>query len=158
MTTLVIGYGNPSRRDDGVGLAIVNGLRRRSGLPALDEGSDGFDDLGRSLDTLFLHQLAPELAETLAEYDRVYFVDAHAGNYDEPVHRERLAVGAGPSLVSHHMQPGMLLALTAQVYGSAPEAELISVRGYDFDFGSTLSEVTAEGVEQVIEELWAGLG
>ena len=158
MTTLVIGFGNPSRRDDGVGLAIVNGLRLKLGLPALDEGADGLDDLGGSLDTLFLQQVGPELAETLAEYDRVYFVDAHAGNYSELVHRERLQAGAGRSLVSHHMKPSMLLALAAQLYGSAPEAELISVRGYDFDFGSTLSQTTAEGVEQVIDELWASAG
>ena len=34
MRVLVIGYGNPSRQDDGVGLAVVNGLRVRAGTGA----------------------------------------------------------------------------------------------------------------------------
>ncbi len=154
MRTLVIGYGNPSRRDDGIGLAVVNGLRARLGQPSLDEGADGFDELGQGLDTLFLQQLAPELAETLGDYDRVFFVDAHAGSYPELVHRELLQPLAGPSLVSHHMKPAMLLALTAQLYEARPQAELLSVRGFDFDFGSTLSPASAEGVAQVVDELW----
>jgi hydrogenase maturation protease len=154
MRTLVIGYGNPSRRDDGIGLAVVNGLRARLGRAPLDEGADGFDELGQALDTLFLQQLAPELAETLADYDQVFFVDAHAGNYPELVHREPMQALAGPSFVSHHMKPAMLLALTAQLYGAHPVAELLSVRGFDFDFGSTLSPASAEGVAQVVAELW----
>jgi hydrogenase maturation protease len=154
MRTLVIGYGNPSRRDDGIGLAVVNGLRARLGRAPLDEGADGFDELGQALDTLFLQQLAPELAETLADYDQVFFVDAHAGNYPELVHREPMNALASTSFVSHHMKPAMLLALTAQLYGARPVAELLSVRGFDFDFGSALSPASAEGVAQVVAELW----
>jgi hydrogenase maturation protease len=154
MRTLVIGFGNPSRRDDGVGLAVVNGLRAHLGLPLLDEGADGFDELGGTLDTLFLQQVGPELAETLAGYDRVFFVDAHAGNYPELVHRESLEANSGRSLVSHHMKPGQLLALAAQLYGASPAAELLSVRGLDFDFGSELSPITATGISQVVDLIW----
>ena len=156
MSTLVIGYGNPSRQDDGVGLAVVNGLRLRLGLPVLDETIDGFEDLGQgsSLDTLFLQQLTPELSETLSNYDRVVFVDAHAGTYAGLVHYERLQPGAGPSLVSHHLLPGNLLAIAKQLFGAAPTAELISIRGFSFDFGSTLSPATAQGVETVVDDLW----
>ena len=81
MRALIIGYGNPSRRDDGVGLAVINGLRRRLGKAPFDEGDDGYNELGGPVDTLFLQQLMPELAETLAGYDRVWFVDAHLGIY-----------------------------------------------------------------------------
>jgi len=66
MRVLVIGYGNPSRRDDGVGLAVVNHLRERLGKAPLIEGEDGFNELGGDADTLFLQQLNPELSETLA--------------------------------------------------------------------------------------------
>jgi hydrogenase maturation protease len=154
MRTLVIGYGNPSRRDDGVALAVVNGLRRRLNLPALDETQDGFDDLGGALDTLFLQQLGPELAETLSGYEQVIFVDAHVGTYPEPVRRVALAAQAGPAIVSHHMKPGQLLALAARLYGRAPGAELISVRGFDFDFGATLSPGTAVAAESVVDDVW----
>lgn len=136
MRTLVIGFGNPSRQDDGVGLAVVNGLRSRAGLSPLDDTMDGFETLGQPLDTLFLQQLTPELGETLAGYDSVIFVDAYLGNIPSTgkgatgqdfVRRLVVEPHAGPSLVSHHMKPGMLLALTGQLYGAVPTAELISI-------------------------------
>ena len=154
MRTLIIGFGNPSRRDDGVGLAVINGLRQRLGRPPLDEGDDGFAGLGGTADTLFLQQLMPELAETLARYDRVWFVDAHFGIYPELVHSSPITPGFDPAMVSHHLKPDALLALTVQLYGRAPSAELDSIRGFDFDFGEELSPSTAEGVQQVIEKLW----
>lgn len=151
--TLVIGFGNPSRRDDGVGLAVVNGLRQRLGLPPLREDDDGFDDLGRSLDTLSLHQLTPELADTLARYDRIVFVDAHVGVFPELVHRMELRPGVEPSLVSHHLAPEHLMALVQQLHGRTPPAQLLSVRGYDFNFGTELSPATADGAGRVVSEL-----
>jgi hydrogenase maturation protease len=152
--TLIIGYGNPSRRDDGVGLAVVNGLRQRLGLAPFGEGDDGYAELGGPVDILFLQQLMPELAETLAGYDRVWFVDAHLGVYPELVRRTALAAHYGLASVSHHLGPETLLALAQQLYGHAPAGELISIRGYDFDFGEALSEATADGARQVIEQLW----
>ncbi len=158
MRVLVIGYGNPSRQDDGVGLAVVNGLRAAASQPLLEEGDDGFNDLGGSLDTLFLQQLSPELAETLIDYDHVCLVDAHFGLYPELVHVTPLDPENAPAIVSHHFKPGTLLALAGELYGRAPTAELISVRGFSFDFTSELSPATAEGVRQVIEELWGRFG
>lgn len=158
MRTLVIGYGNPSRQDDGVGLAVVNGLRARAGRALLEEGDDGFDDLGQALDTLFLQQLSPELAETLAEYDHLVLVDAHLGIYPGLVHSTVLDPQVEAAIVSHHFKPGTLLALARHLYGRAPTAELISVRGFAFDFTSELSPETAAGVAEVIDNLWNRYG
>ena len=158
MRVLVIGYGNPSRQDDGVGLTVVNGLRVRGGQAPLDEGDDGFGDLGRQLDTLFLQQLSPELAETLIDYEHLVLVDAHFGIYPDLVHHADLEPQDEAAIVSHHFKPGTLLALARQLYGRAPTGELISVRGYAFDFTSELSPETARGVDMVISELWARFG
>ena len=157
MRALIIGYGNPSRRDDGVGLAVINGLRRRLGKTPFDEGDDGYNELGGAVDTLFLQQLMPELAETLAGYDRVWFVDAHLGLYPDLVRRTALVAQFGLASVSHHLGPETLLALTQRIYGQAPVGELISIRGFDFDFGDEFSPETAEGVRQVVEELGQAL-
>jgi hydrogenase maturation protease len=152
--TLVIGYGNPSRNDDGVGLAVVNLLRLRQGLKALDETTDGFDELGGALDTLFLQQLTPELAETVAAYDRLILVDAHTGAYPDLVHRTSLSPRHDPAMVSHILKPDHLLALAQLFRGRSPRAELLSVRGFDFNFGETLSQQTAQGVAQVVQTIW----
>jgi hydrogenase maturation protease len=151
--SLIIGYGNPSRRDDGVGLAVVNGLRARLGKAPLEIGDDGYNELGGAVDTLFLQQLMPELAETLAGYDRVWFVDAHVGIVPELVRRVTLHPNDDPALVSHHFKPEALLLLADQFYGHMPQGELVSIRGIDFDFGDGLTAETAEGVAQVIQEL-----
>jgi hydrogenase maturation protease len=152
--TLVIGYGNPSRRDDGAGLAVVNGLRSRLGLPDLDETTDGFADLGHTLDTLFVQQLTPELADTLTGYERLLLVDAHAGAYPDLVHWTPLVPRYDPAMVSHIVKPAHLLALAEQYAGRSPEAVLVSIRGEDFDFGLGLSAETARGVQQVIAHIW----
>lgn len=154
MRILIIGYGNPSRRDDGVGLVIINGLRQRLGLSLLTDNDDGYGDLGQAVDTLFLQQLMPELAETLAAYDRVFFVDAHVGLYPEIVRRVVVTANADPAIVSHHVKPAALLEIAGRLYGRSPQAELVSVLGQDFNFGFALSPATAAGAAQVIGDLW----
>jgi hypothetical protein len=69
------------------------------------------------VDTLFLQQLMPELAETLAKYNRVWFVDAHVGVIPDPVRRVSLQPSYDPASVSHHLEPEALLALAGQLYG-----------------------------------------
>lgn len=154
MRTLVIGYGNPSRRDDGVALAIINGLRQRLGLPSLDGDDDGYDDLGRAIDTLFMQQLMPELAETISHYDGVIFLDAHVGVFPEMIRRVSLAPNDDRAIVSHHVKPAGLLEIARRLYGRAPVGELISVRGFDFDFGTELTPATMEAAGQVAGEIW----
>jgi hydrogenase maturation protease len=157
MRTLIIGYGNPSRRDDGVALVVINGLRKRLGLPSLEGNDDGWNDLGRDVDTLFLQQLMPELAETLVCYERVIFVDAHVGVYPELIRRVSLAPNPQRAIVSHHVKPEGLLEIARQLYGRAPAGDLISVRGFDFDFGPELSSETAAAALLVEDEIWVSI-
>lgn len=142
---LVIGFGNIYRRDDGVGWAVVNALRRRLAQPELAAGEDGIDALDEStaaVDSIALHQLLPELAELFARYARVIFVDAHVEHLPTPILEERLEACFRPAAVSHILHPCTLLALAEQMHGKAPEGLLLSVRGHDFDFGEGLSPAT----------------
>ncbi len=151
--TLVAGFGNLYRRDDGVGRAVVNALRARLGREPLDPLDDGFDDLGHAIDTIVLHQLVPELAETVAPYDLVIFVDAHVGTIPEPIREEPIEVNFRTPFVSHQFHPSTVLALARQMHGHAPRARLISIRGYDFDFGEGLSPETAAFVSPVVDRI-----
>jgi hydrogenase maturation protease len=154
--TLVAGFGNLYRRDDGVARVIVNTLLARLGRTPLDALDDGFEDLGHPVDAVVLHQLVPELAETFKDYAEVIFVDAHVNTNDtEPIREERLDVSYRTPFVYHQTHPSTILALARQMYGEAPEAMLLSVRGHDFDFGEGLSPETAALVEPAVERILA---
>ena len=123
--TLILGWGNPGRRDDGLGPALAEALAGAEG-PALTVDSG--------------YQLQVEDAADLARHERVLFVDAdRAGG--EPFSLRRLEPAPMPaSFSSHSVSPGQLLALAHGLYGAAPEAWLMGIRGYEFDeFGEGLS-------------------
>ena len=122
----------------------------RTPIPDVDEG---FQPDGREPDFLFVLQLTPELAETLAEYGRVAFIDAHTGQIPQDIQLAEVAPGFQTSPFTHHMTPATLLSLAESLYGRAPQAVLLSVRGYEFGFQRGLSEQTAALAETGAERL-----
>ncbi len=156
---LVAGFGNLYRRDDGVARVVINSLLAHLGRPPIEVLDDGFDNLGHPLDVILLHQLVPELAETLKDYDLVIFVDAHVGRGKlAPIHEEHLEPVHRAPFVYHQTHPSTILALTDQMYGRAPEAILLSILGHDFDFGEGLSPQTAALVEPAVTRILALAG
>jgi hydrogenase maturation protease len=151
---LVCGFGNLYRRDDGVGRAIVNGVRERLGRAPLNPLDDGFNELGRSVDTVVLHQLVPELAELVADYDLVIFVDAHVADLSQLLCEERVTPAyRSASFVSHQTHPATVLELAEKMYGRAPQAVMLSLPGYDFDFGEDLSAETRALVPSAVNHI-----
>ena len=152
--TLVIGFGNLFRRDDGVAHVVINELRERLDRQPLGPFDDGFDELGHEVDTVVMHQLVPELAETVAEYDLLIFVDAHTGRIEESIHAEWVEPVYRPSaFVSHQTHPSTVLALSEELAGRSPDAVILSLRGYDFDFGEGLTEETAALVDPATDRI-----
>ncbi len=156
--TLVAGFGNAYRRDDGVAWAVVNALREQRGRPPFGLLDDGFDDLGHAVDTVVLHQLVPELAETLAGYELVIFVDAHTQDLADPLREEEIEPEYRVPFVSHQTHPATLLDLAQKMHGSVPQGVLLSVRGHDFDFGEGLSPQTAALVPRAVARIVALVG
>ena len=125
MRVLLLGFGNPGRRDDGLGPAIAEAVAGL-GLPGLTVDSD--------------FQLAVEHAADLADQDRVVFVDA-ALTGPEPFAFAAVAPSDDTHFTTHYVEPAMVLGLARRIYGARTEAYLLAVRGYDFDaFGEDLSE------------------
>jgi hydrogenase maturation protease len=155
--TLVIGYGNLDRADDGVAYHVINALRQRLGQKPLGDDDTGLQELGAQTDSILLAQLVPELIDVLVDYDQVIFVDAHVRDdvpdlYCAPVLSEYLA-----SVFTHHMTPGMLLALLQVLHQREPVGYLVSVRGYDFDFHRSLSPAVGPLVPAAVEQIWQRL-
>lgn len=151
--TLVIGFGNPFRRDDGVALEIINLLRREKDLESIPVEEDGSDRLGGDLDTLMLHQLLPEYAETLGQYARVIFLDAHLGTIPEEVRIIEVEEEYDFHSLTHNVSPGTLLAMTRMTTGKKPRAWLISVKGEDFGFGEGLTEICRRRAEEAVRTI-----
>jgi hydrogenase maturation protease len=151
--TLVIGFGNIDRADDGVAFFVINTLRRRLGQKPLPDDETGLEELGAQIDSIFLSQLTPELLETLAGYRQVIFVDAHVYENVDALHCEPVSPEYTPSTFTHHLTPAAFLALLKSLYHSDPAGQLVSIRGHDFDFHRDLSAETEALVEPAVEHI-----
>jgi hydrogenase maturation protease len=156
--TLVLGYGNVDRGDDGVGYHVVNLLAQHFGHSGVEAYSDLPEELTENVGALFGRQLTPEMAEILTEYDRVIFVDAHTGAYDEELRAVEVEPGYVPAALTHHLTAETLLALTEVMFGGSPKGYLYSARGYEFEFSNDLSQRTQTLVERVVEGILALIG
>jgi hydrogenase maturation protease len=151
--TLVIGYGNLDRQDDGVAYEVINALRRRLGQAALGGEEIQLEELGNQTDSIFVMQLAPELLDIVADYDRVIFVDAHVRPDLPDLHWAPVQPEYAPSTFTHHMTPAMLVALVRALYHREPDSYIVTIRGQAFDFGQGLSAATEALVEPAAEQI-----
>ena len=134
---LVLGYGNPGRQDDGLGPAAVAEIERMA-LP----GVIAHDN----------YQLVIEDAVEVAEADAVWFVDA-AKTGAEPYEIHRLAPANDIAFSSHEVKPEVILALARRYCGKAPEAWLLGIRGYEFEFTEQLTGRAQENLRQAVAVL-----
>lgn len=132
-------------------------LRHLLGKPEPETSGEVFEPHGNNPDFLFTLQLTPELAEILANYSRVCFIDAHTGSVPEEIHLRPVKVEYQRSPLTHHMTPDTLLALCMGLYNQNPEAILVSVRGYQFGFERSLSPQTQALIEPAAQKILAWL-
>ena len=121
---LVVGYGNPGRQDDGLGPAAAAQIEQIR-WPSVTTSDN--------------YQLVIEDAVQIAAHDVVWFVDATREG-DAPYAVQRLAPAFDITFTSHLLKPETLLAIAEQQFGKSPEAYLVSIRGYEFDFLEGLSD------------------
>lgn len=153
--TLIVGYGNPDRQDDGVSWHILARLAHRFGR---DISPDSVSEIPSSTIEnpvfLFQLQLTPELAEELNEFERICFIDAHTGRIPEDLQIINITPEFQHSPFTHHMTPQTCLSLSKTLSGNVPEAVLVSVRGYEFGFSNRLSYKTNTLADQAVFFIW----
>ncbi len=152
--TLIIGYGNADRQDDGVGWHILRNLALKLGQEVPDDPGEMFEVFSEKADLMFILQIYPELAETVSHYDRVCFVDAHTSDIPDLISWTVLDPEYEKSPLTHHMSPRTVLSIAATIYEHQPEAVLVSVRGYHFQFERELSPQTAALADQATDLIW----
>ena len=140
---LFLGYGNLDRQDDGVAWHLLCEVMKRLNYPPPDLAEDEFPIAHGEYTFDFQLQLTPELADPLGSFDKVCFMDAHTGNIADEIHLEKITPEYQPSPLTHHMTASTVLSLCEVLHHHAPEAILVSVRGYEFKFTRSLSSPTA---------------
>lgn len=137
----IIGYGNPQRRDDGIGPYVAGrvdkSLKHRKGIRIL-----------------ILHQLEPDLVEELRHASAIILVDAAINDLKggwqwikvEPELRDF-------HYLTHHFKPSFLLGLLQSLYQKCPQTWLISVQGDNFEFGEGLTPGAEKRAQRVVSEI-----
>lgn len=135
---LLIGYGNTMRQDDGIGWLIADHLAPQ------------YDDT--DVTVIQAHQLMPEIASSMADADRVIFVDASIEGVAGEIQVQQLqpAVELGDA---HALTPSQILRLTEYLYGQCPTTYLVTITGAWFDLGDTLSEAVEAAVPQAVSAI-----
>ena len=140
MNTLVIGYGNPLRGDDGVGPQVVEQLAAWS---------------EEKLQTRAVHQLTPELAAEISLVEEVWFVDAWVGGVTPTV--QQLTVTTALPVMDHGWQPEGLLQLAKTLYDAEPVAYHLLIPAQQFDYGENLSEMARKGIDWAVQTIKAAV-
>ena len=138
MKTLILGYGNELRGDDGIGVHVAR---------ILSESSPGED-----VEVVACGQLTPDLAEAVGRCRRVIFVDASME--DAPGHiacHPLRGMDCGTVSFSHDLDPQSLLVWARELYGSEPEAVLLTMGGECFDLTDRLSPAVMRHLPALVE-------
>lgn len=139
--TLIVGFGNTLRGDDGAGWKAAQ-------LLVEDPRVDGAVIVAR-------HQLTPELAEDISRAGLVVLIDAR---------RDSLPTGSvavsmvrpKPNRVSsrlstHDLDPSALVGLAERMFGPAPPVVLVSVSAAKLDHGDRLSPEMRAAMPAVLD-------
>ena len=121
---------------------VLRSVATEFGLELPERPEDPLLEVKPGLTLSFGLQLMPEAAEIIAQYERVCFIDAHTGRVENLVNLEKIQPKYVNSPFTHHLTPHTCLSIAATLYGKAPEAVLVSIRGFEFGFSQELSEQT----------------
>jgi len=133
---LIIGIGNSSRGDDGLGWAFLDSISRMQPAPGQLE---------------YRYQLVVEDAELLTRYPRVLFVDACENHLPDGFSLEPCRPDPVAEIYTHQQTPGAVLFLCQELYGHHPEAWCLRIQGYVWDFDTGLTGKGRENLGRAVE-------
>ncbi|RXP53642.1 hydrogenase maturation protease [Lutibacter sp. HS1-25] len=134
--TLIIGIGNNTRQDDGLGWCFLDALVK-----------NGFNEEK----LLYKYQLMVEDTDLIAKYKTVFFVDANKTALNEGFLIEKLTPSKKVSFSTHAVPPNQILNLCETIYHKKPTAYLIKIEGYEWDFKIELSKKASENLKNAIK-------
>lgn len=132
---ILIGIGNNTRHDDGLGWEFINSVEAMN--------------LGFSEDQLCCkYQLMVEDAEEIAEYDTVIFIDACKTPLKNGFEIEEIVASEQVSFSTHAVPPNQILNLCNSIYNKFPKAYVIKIYGEQWEIKIGLSEIAEENLKK----------
>ncbi|MCX8095292.1 MAG: hydrogenase maturation protease [Caldisericia bacterium] len=125
---ILVGFGNEYRRDDGLGIKLLDLIE--------DE----------KVKKIKVQELSYSLIDDIKDYDIVIFIDASIEGKD--VNLKKIEKTQKFSPLTHHLPPEELLIWAEFINKKHYDFYLLSIRGYDFDFGEEISEEGKKNLEK----------
>ncbi len=136
---LIIGFGNPSRSDDGLGWHVARQLAR---------------DLSASdVRVIAAQQLTPEMAEFASRAETLLFIDASRQGQPGSLRCQPVSSATSPSGYSHDLSPAVILELAQELYGYSPPAHLLTITGANFETGESLSPTVLASIPALLAQV-----
>ncbi|MBT8449799.1 MAG: hydrogenase maturation protease [Gammaproteobacteria bacterium] len=129
--TLIFGFGNMGRQDDGLGVLLATHIKHMQFL---------------GVDVDMNYQLNAEDALKISDYDMVIFADASVA-IESSFELMPLEAESCIAFSTHAMTPGSILAMAEQLYDAKPKCYVLHIRGYEWEFGAPLSAHAKENLE-----------
>jgi hydrogenase maturation protease len=136
---LIYGYGNPGRQDDGLGIELVEEIDRwctENGLDHVYTDSN--------------YQLNLEDASEISGYDVVIFADASREEIRDFC-LDPLTPSDKTEFSMHAVSPAFILHLSESVFHHEPEAYLLHIRGYEWEFMAGMTEKARTNLAGAVE-------
>ena len=137
----IVGFGNPQRRDDGIGSYIVRQLE--SVLKSCD--TIGF---------LTVRHPEPSIVAELHGADQILFVDATIKVLSNGWQLNRIQPETEMlPYTTHHFTPTVILGMIKMLYGQSPPTWVLTVEGCDFGFGRRLTSTAKKRARSAISAI-----
>lgn len=121
---LLIGIGNCSRRDDGLGWAFLDDIKNRK-VP--------------DVELVYKYQLNIEDAEMISETDTIIFIDAFSGELENGYSFEKCMPLDSFEFTTHALSPGVIVSLCKNLYDIESDAFVLKIQGNEWELKDGLS-------------------
>jgi len=135
---LLYGYGNPGRKDDGLGPILVDLIEKwviKNEINNISVDSN--------------YQLNIEDAYTIRDYDIVIFIDASIEEIDDFI-VTRVQPSDKVNYTMHSASPSFVLNLCNKIYNYTPETYLLHIKGYEFQLEEGLSQRASKNLDEAL--------
>jgi len=134
---LIYGYGNPGRKDDGLGICLAEKIKHWAKMENLSD-----------MDVDTNYQLNIEDAEKISNYDEVIFVDASKENIANFDYTKVNPSKARVEFTMHAVSPAYVLNLCNHLFKKNPFTNLLHIKGYEWDFEEGISRKAYKNLEK----------